>query len=96
MLKSRPIHPISSFNHLVGVVSKIKHYDELISMHIRMSKACILPDIMSHKILLNSFCCIYHIDVGFAVLGVIIKKRLIIYLLTGCLWLIMLSKHGNK
>lgn len=65
---------MSSFNYLLGALSKNKHYSSVISLCQRMNLTGLLPDFITLNILLNCFCNLNRVCDGFVVLGSILRR----------------------
>ena len=74
MLSLQPTPPMSSFNYLLGALSKNKHYSSVISLCQRMNLTGLLPDFITLNILLNCFCNLNRVCDGFVVLGSILRR----------------------
>ncbi|XWS09169.1 hypothetical protein CRYUN_Cryun40dG0063300 [Craigia yunnanensis] len=77
IIQIRPLPSIYAFNHLLGAVSKMKHYSIAVSMCKQMM-ACndIQPDICAMTTLMSCLCNLKKVDLGFSVLAMIVKLRL--------------------
>ncbi|KAF5201684.1 Pentatricopeptide repeat-containing protein, partial [Thalictrum thalictroides] len=76
LFQIRPLPSIYPFNQLLGVLVKIKHYHWVFYLSRLMLLAGIQPDIVNLSTLINSYCCIGKVDLGFAVFGSILKRGL--------------------
>ncbi|KAL2535737.1 pentatricopeptide repeat-containing protein-like [Forsythia ovata] len=81
MLQIKPSPPISSFNKLMGAVAKTKNYQDVIFMYHRMVVADLLPDYITLNILINCYCSLKMVDLGFAVMGGSLRGRVVRILL---------------
>ena len=77
MIQIRPLPSICAFNHLLGAVSKMKHYSTAVFMCKQMM-ACndIQPDIFAMNTLMSCLCNLKKVDLGFSVLAMIVKLGL--------------------
>ncbi|EOY05226.1 Uncharacterized protein TCM_020281 [Theobroma cacao] len=77
VIQMRPLPSICAFNHLIGAVSKMKHYSIVVSMckHIMGCKEIQL-DIFTMNSWLNGLCNSKQVDLGFSVLTMIFKLGL--------------------
>ncbi|KMZ61617.1 hypothetical protein ZOSMA_50G00310 [Zostera marina] len=75
MLSSNPSPSVSSFNTLLTRVGRLEDYPFVLSIYRTALGAGILsPNIYTHGILINSCCHMGRLDVGFGVLGDLIKR----------------------
>ncbi|GLT60448.1 hypothetical protein SLA2020_332130 [Shorea laevis] len=72
MIHMHPMPPISSFNHLLGTLAKIKLHNQVLSLYRRFDSIGILPDIMTLNIMLNCCCKTGRVSYAFSVLGKIL------------------------
>ncbi|XP_077249205.1 uncharacterized protein LOC143888655 [Tasmannia lanceolata] len=70
----KPFPSIFTFNHLLGALARMKHYSTVVSMYRKMSSVRMDPNICTLSILVNSYCCLNRVDLGFATLGSILKR----------------------
>ncbi|KMZ58545.1 hypothetical protein ZOSMA_76G01000 [Zostera marina] len=72
-----PPPPISTFNKLLTKISRSKLYHSVVSLYRNtMLVAGITPDPYTYGILIKCFCGLDKVDMGFAVFGIMIKKRM--------------------
>ncbi|KAL0459442.1 UNVERIFIED_CONTAM: hypothetical protein Slati_0571400 [Sesamum latifolium] len=84
MLQMQTQPPVSSFDTLLGTVAKAKKYDDLFFMFNRMVEANLLPEYIGMNILINSYCDLKRVGLGFAVMGGMLKRvtiRILLHLL---------------
>ncbi|XP_019057200.1 PREDICTED: pentatricopeptide repeat-containing protein At1g12300, mitochondrial-like [Tarenaya hassleriana] len=73
MVRSRPLPSIVDFSKLLSAVAKMKRYGIVISLCKRMELHGISHNNYTLSILINCFCRSRQVDLGFSVLGKIIK-----------------------
>ncbi|KAL4347822.1 hypothetical protein GQ457_17G004560 [Hibiscus cannabinus] len=77
MISMRPFPSILAFNHLLGAVSKMKHYAVVVSMCKQMVGCSeFQPDVVAMTIWLRYLCNLRKVKLGFSVFGMIIKLGL--------------------
>ncbi|KAK8613450.1 hypothetical protein V6N13_101212 [Hibiscus sabdariffa] len=77
MISMRPFPSILAFNHLLGAVSKMKHYALVVSMCKQMVGCSeFQPDVVSMNIWLRCLCNLRKVKLGFCVFAMIIKLGL--------------------
>ncbi|XP_042483660.1 pentatricopeptide repeat-containing protein At1g62680, mitochondrial-like [Macadamia integrifolia] len=74
LVHSQPFPKIVAFNKLFGTLAKCKHYSTVISMYKNMDSLKIHTDVVTLTILLNCFCGLYRLDLGFSVFGITMKR----------------------
>jgi pentatricopeptide repeat protein len=73
MLHMRPLPSIVDFNQLLGVIARMKHYSEVITLIKQMESSGISPNVYTMNVLINCFCHLKRVDFGFSVLARILK-----------------------
>ncbi|KAK9001279.1 hypothetical protein V6N11_083067 [Hibiscus sabdariffa] len=77
MISMRPLPSIVAFNHLLGTVSKMKHYALVVSMCKQMVGCSeFQPDIVAMNLWLSCLCNLKKVNLGSSVLAMIIKLGL--------------------
>ncbi|KAK8617491.1 hypothetical protein V6N13_080405 [Hibiscus sabdariffa] len=77
LISMRPFPSIVSFNHLLGAVSKMKHYALVASMCKQMIGCSeFQPNVVAMNIWLRCLCSLKKVDLGFSVFAMIIKLGL--------------------
>ncbi|XVF37959.1 hypothetical protein REPUB_Repub20aG0056300 [Reevesia pubescens] len=77
MILVRPLPSIWAFNHLLGTLSKMKHYSTVVFMCKQlMGYKDIQADITTMTTLINCLCYLKHVNLGFSVLAMILKLGL--------------------
>ncbi|RWR86970.1 pentatricopeptide repeat-containing protein, mitochondrial-like protein isoform X1 [Cinnamomum micranthum f. kanehirae] len=74
MLLMRPFPSIDPFNRLLGAVSRMRHYSTVVDLYRRMNLAGIKPHRVTLNTLINCYCHLKRVDLGFAVLGEFLKR----------------------
>ncbi|XP_026398529.1 pentatricopeptide repeat-containing protein At1g62680, mitochondrial-like [Papaver somniferum] len=74
LILERPLPSNITFYHLLGSLSKIKCYSDVIKLYKKMSLVGVRPDIYTFTILIKCFCQLCKFDRGFCFLGEIIKR----------------------
>ncbi|KAL5712333.1 hypothetical protein ACHQM5_014519 [Ranunculus cassubicifolius] len=73
LIQMRPLPSIYPFNQILGAVVKMKRYSSVFNLVNMMNSVGFHPDISTLSILINCCCCLGRVDLGFAVLGNILK-----------------------
>ncbi|KAK8613452.1 hypothetical protein V6N13_101214 [Hibiscus sabdariffa] len=77
MISMRPFPSILAFNHLLGALSKMKHYALVASMCKQMMGCSeFQPDVVAMTIWLRCLCKLKKVNLGFSVFAMIIKLGL--------------------
>ncbi|XP_010533283.2 PREDICTED: pentatricopeptide repeat-containing protein At1g62910-like [Tarenaya hassleriana] len=76
LIETRPIPSIDTFNHVLGSVSKLRAYSEVLSMYKKIRYEGANSDLYTSNIVINAFCHLRKIDYGIGVLGDIMKRGL--------------------
>ncbi|KAK8613458.1 hypothetical protein V6N13_101220 [Hibiscus sabdariffa] len=96
IISMRPLPSIVAFNHLLGAVSKMKHYALVVSMCKQMMGCSeFQPDVVAMNIWLSCLCNLKKVDLGFSVFAMIIKLGLQPYPYTMNALLLGLIEEGK-
>ncbi|KAJ6858264.1 hypothetical protein NC652_040739 [Populus alba x Populus x berolinensis] len=77
MLHRKPLPCIIQFNKLLSAIVRMRqYYDAVISLSKQMELAGLSPNTCTLNILINCFCLMQHVDLGFSVLAKVIKLGL--------------------
>ncbi|KMZ59517.1 hypothetical protein ZOSMA_67G00080 [Zostera marina] len=97
MLSSNPSPSVSSFNNLLTRVRGLRDYPLVVWIYKTALAADILfPDVYTHGILIDSFCRSGRLDLGFGMLGDLIKRGLNPNVVVLNSLIHGLSKHSNS
>ncbi|KAF3456640.1 hypothetical protein FNV43_RR01294 [Rhamnella rubrinervis] len=77
LIHTRPMPSIWAFSQLIGPLSKLNDYSTAISMFKEMMR-CVdfCPDVCTMAIVINCYCRLNKVDLGFSVLAIILKHGL--------------------
>ncbi|KAL4576685.1 hypothetical protein LXL04_012783 [Taraxacum kok-saghyz] len=74
MIQMQPLPSLSYFTQIVAAIARMKHYEAAISLIKEMeSQEIIDPDVHILSVLINCYCHLNRVDLGFSVLGRILK-----------------------
>ena len=73
MVRMRPLPCVVEFNQLLGQITKMKHYSDVISLYKQMCLLRIMPNDYTLNILINCFCHLNHVSFGLSVFGKFVK-----------------------
>ncbi|RZC63437.1 hypothetical protein C5167_025221 [Papaver somniferum] len=74
LISERPLPSIVTFCHILGSLTKIGCYSDVILLYKKMHCFGVNPDIYTLSILINCFCRLGKVDHGFCLLGDILKR----------------------
>lgn len=74
MVLMKPLSNVDVFDHLLGAVLRSKHYSTVVTLYRRMNLMGISPGEFTLCILVNNFCHLKQVDLGFDIFGEIVKR----------------------